>query len=87
MKSQKALEKALEALEDDKKKVDAQQEKLAGQIAELRNMVGRVVTRRAVSKKVAKKASRKKRRLSAAGRKAISDAMKKRWAERRKAGK
>jgi hypothetical protein len=32
-------------------------------------------------------AKRKRRKMSAAGRKRISDMMKKRWAERRKAGK
>ncbi len=36
------------------------------------------------SKAAAPKAGRKKRRLSAEGRKRIADAMKKRWAERRK---
>jgi len=54
---------------------------LLGGSAVRKNRVGRPP---ADPTKAAPKAGRKKRRLSAEGRKRIADAMKKRWAERRK---
>lgn len=84
MKSQKALERALKALESDRDKLDAQKQKLDGQISDLRGMLGRRTGRPAGTRK---KARRKRKPMSAAQKKALSDAMKRRWAERKKAAR
>jgi peptidoglycan hydrolase CwlO-like protein len=84
MKSQKALERALKALESDRDKLDAERGKLEDQIAHLRGMLGRRGGRRRTMRK---KVGRMRKPMSAAQKKALSDAMKRRWAERKKAAK
>lgn len=84
MKSQKALERALRALESDRDKLDKEKQKLDDQVAHLRGMLGR---RGGRPLRVSKKAGRKRKPMSAAQKKALSEAMKRRWAERKKAAK
>ena len=70
------LELALKGLEAERQRID-------DEIADIRQQIGNGVGRRPAAKIQA--AAPKKNRLSPAGRKAISDALKRRWAEKRKA--
>lgn len=84
MKSQKAIEAAIQALERERAGLQRDQDKLEQWISSVRGMLGRSGGRPSTRAAVTKRRTKKKRRLSAAGRKAISEAMKKRWAARKK---
>jgi hypothetical protein len=71
------MELALKGLEAERLRVDEE-------IAEIQGRL-RGTTPKPSASPTAPTATRKRGRLSAAGRKAISDAMKRRWAARRKA--
>jgi hypothetical protein len=82
------LERALKALEADRDRTEKERLKLEGQIADLKAIFGRGRPGRKVASGFSrKKSARKRRRMSTAGRKAISLAMKRRWAQRKKAEK
>ena len=81
MKAQEALESALDALEAERQKLETERQKLDVAIAALR-----AVVRRPGPSKAAPVKTRKKRKpMSAAQKKAQSEAMKKSWAKRKKA--
>jgi hypothetical protein len=71
------LELALKGLEAERQRIDEE-------IADIRQQIGNGAGRQPAARTQAAAAPRKNR-LSAAGRKAISNALKRRWAEKRKA--
>jgi hypothetical protein len=73
------MELALKGLEAERRRVDEEIAELQGRLR------GGAPKPSASSTAATRPATRKRGRLTAAGRKAISDAMKRRWAERRKA--
>ena len=85
MKSQKALESALAALEAERQKLETERQKLDGAIAAIRALVRRPGRRPGPSKAVPAKTRRKRKPMSAAQKKAHSEAMKRAWARRKKA--
>jgi hypothetical protein len=81
MNSKRALERALRALESDRKQLENRTQKLGEQIAGLRSILGRS-GRLAVSG--ARRRSRKRKPMTTAQKKQISAAMKKAWARRKR---
>ena len=79
--SQKLLEQAMRALEEERKILDERIEKLGNLLSQRPRR-----TKKTSRKPSARKAAKKKP-MSAARRKVLSKALKKAWAERRKAGK
>ena len=72
------LELALKGLEIERRGIEKE-------IADIRQQLGNGVGPQRTTTQTPAARSRKRGRLSAAGRKAISDALKRRWAEKRKA--
>lgn len=81
MNSKKALERAMEALEQDREQLDERTQALDDQIAALRAMLGRT-GRSAASG--SRRRSRKRKPMTTAQKKQISNAMKKAWARRKR---
>ena len=82
-KSQSLLREALQVLKSERKSIDKQ-------IGNLEKILGegqgrKTATQKAATKTSKKKTGKKRKKMSAAGRKAISIAMKKRWAKKKKA--
>ena len=85
MNTQKALERALDAREADRQKLATERRKLDDAITAIRTVVRRPGRRPGPSKAVPMTTRKKRKPMSAAQKKAHSEAMKKAWAKRKKA--
>jgi len=81
MSSKKALESALQALEQDRSQLEKRSEALDEQIAGLRSMLGRAGR---PARSVSRRGARKRKPMTTAQKKRISAAMKKAWSRRKK---
>ena len=82
-KSQSLLREALQVLKSERKSIDKQ----IGNLAKILGAGQGKITAKAAKKTSKKKTDKKRKPMSAAGRKAISIAMKKRWAKKKKSEK